>query len=181
MYKYLFLLLIFLSSCYSQKKATFQITKAQSQYPTMVAGKCGLWYPPKIYDSIRTEYVQGETEYSFDTIRIDCDSVVNNARNAENLAVSKIVYKYIKVPKLRVDTLFDHQYHTVENTAEIEQYKGFYDKQKDILDRTMIKAKELDTKRIFWMKFAILLCCYLVIKTALRLFFPKNIILNKLP
>lgn len=181
MYKYLFLLLIFLSSCYSQKKATFQITKAQSQYPTMVAGKCGLWYPPKIYDSIRTEYVQGETEYSFDTIRIDCDSVVNNARNAENLAIPKVVYKYIKVYKPRVDTIFDHQYHTIENTARLEMLVGRLDSTNNYLIQVHEAYKTEKNNKAFWMKFAILLCCYLVIKTALRLFFPKNIILNKLP
>lgn len=168
-------------SCYTQKKATLQVTKAQSNYPTMVAGKCALWYPPKIHDSIRTEYVQGETEYYFDTVRVDCDSLVNISRNNDNIAIPKIVYKYIKVYKPRVDTIFDHEYHTIENTAEVEMYKGFYDNQKDILDRTMLKAKELDTKRIFWMKISILLLCYLLLRIAARLFFQNLSFLNKLP
>lgn len=169
------------ASCYTQKKATLQVTKAQGNYPTMVAGKCALWYPPKIYDSVRTEYIQGETEYYIDTIKVDCDSVVNISRNSDNLSIPKIVYKYIKVYKPRVDTIFDHQYHTIENTARLEMLVGRLDSTNNYLIQVHEAYKTEKNNKVFWMKLAIFLCCYLVLKTALRLYFPTLKLLNKLP
>ena len=177
------LFIIFLASgCYTQKRAKKQVAKVQALHPGVLMNSCSLFYPPKIHDSIITEYIQGETEYFFDTIKVNCDSVVKANRNGNNLAVSNIIDKYIKVPKLRVDTLYDHQYHTIENPAKIEELKGLLESALTINKKCLINAKEIDLKRILWTKIGISLLIYLIMKIALRIIFPKfNFIISKLP
>lgn len=172
--------ILLLSSCYTEKKATFQITKAQSNYSIVVAEKCALWYPVKPYDSVFIRYIKGETEYYFDTLRVDCDSVLTNIVKSIG-SKPNVVIKAVKVPKLRVDTFYDHQYHTVENTAKTEFLQSIISTTNNSLEVAKSNYVSEKENRFFWMKLAIILCCYLVLKTGLRLYFPNNNLLKKLP
>lgn len=65
-----------LAGCYTQKEAARQVMKANANYPEMVAGYCGDWYPVKesIYDSVI--YKKGKPVTSpADVVYINCDTI----------------------------------------------------------------------------------------------------------
>lgn len=78
----LLLLALLLSSCYTQKKAAQQTSKAYLTYPGPFAQQVVKWFPPKVYDSTRVEIRPGKVTYlPGDTIVIDCDSVVKQTQS----------------------------------------------------------------------------------------------------
>ena len=96
---------LFLSSCYTQQKATNQISKANSKFPEVVAKQSALWYPCKTIkavsdsskyklwkkklDALNSLKIDSvlitDTCYLFDTIVknkliTDCDRIVTKYR-----------------------------------------------------------------------------------------------------
>lgn len=68
------LLCILFSSCYNEKKATKQTTRAYLQYNKTFTGLLAKWYPPKPkLDSTHVEF-----KYAHDTnyVTVDCDSAI---------------------------------------------------------------------------------------------------------
>lgn len=103
------ILAISLSSCYTQHRATRQILKAQVHYPAIVADHCATIYPPKVDTFERISYKQGADVLHYDTIKIDCDSVIKQD--------IKIVRVPVVKERVRVDTVQKEVVRTVENTA----------------------------------------------------------------
>jgi hypothetical protein len=187
-----FIAIILLSSCYTQKKAAKAVLKAQATYPNIVAKSCALWYPPKVYDSTRFEYVVGETEYYIDTVRFDCDSLVNANKSAEKptgkiekqvlpTEAKSIATIPINVPKLRVDTYIDHQYRWYENTANLELIQSKLDSTNEVAQDLNIDRKIEQKSKSDWRLISLILLGYLAIKTSIRLFVPQLSFIKKLP
>lgn len=94
--KYLSILLLFLSSCYTQKKALNQLEKAKVKYPALVAEKNADWFPllPTWTTSDSTGYklylnrldsLNRAVLIQYDTIH---DSLI------KHINTNEIVYKY---------------------------------------------------------------------------------------
>ncbi len=101
-----------LIGCYTPKKANRQVIKAQIEYPNIVAQHCSSRYPP--VESVRDSIVikDGETIYNYDTVVIDCDSVVKYKTDTK--------VKYIQVTKTRVDTFYKTNRVVMVNKAQVK-------------------------------------------------------------
>lgn len=65
-----------LASCYTERKASRQVVKAQADYPGLVGGLCSDFYPP--IESIKEKIVHLPGEVQIipgNTVTIDCDTV----------------------------------------------------------------------------------------------------------
>ncbi len=73
------MVLIFLTGCYTGKKAQRQVIKAQSVYPEIVATLCSDMYPPLTLTKDSIVYKKGRA-VMLDTLfmSIDCDTVIKN-------------------------------------------------------------------------------------------------------
>lgn len=116
----LFIITILFSSCYNYKVAKRQIFKAYDKYPSMTAEISSVLFPIKDSVSIIKEYLPGKIDtVEIEPVLINCDSLIEAAK-----ADTFIKTKFIKAPcppkTKQTDTLIDHQYHTVENTAKIQ-------------------------------------------------------------
>lgn len=100
-YFYIFSLFFFFG-CYSVKKATKDVNKAQEHYPEVIANKCGSLY-----------HVDTVTQTYYDTLKVLGDTLVNY--EYDTIQNEKIVTKYVH----DVRTVIRHEIKTVENLAEI--------------------------------------------------------------
>ena len=111
------LLFLFLTGCYTEKKAGTQIIKAQTHYPDIVASLCGNMYPPLVYTQDSIIYKQGETiVLPGATVTVDCDSYLQTQQGKP-----LVKYLAVKCPdsKLRIDTFIQKKYTQVENKSKI--------------------------------------------------------------
>lgn len=136
------LLWVFNSGCYSEKRATRQVVRAQATYPSVVAGNCGEWYPPLESTKEVVKYkpgipVVGPTKY----VTVDCDSVVeaNKGKGTANQGTpSKRNTVTIPCPPdtTRVDT-FDRL------REEVKHNKGALTACQDENQKLLVKASQL--------------------------------------
>ena len=130
--KYL-VLVIFLMGCYSQKKASRQLTKVDAHYPALVARKAELLYPAKITtdsvylvkwrDSIIDIIIKEiDTLRLIDTIYTNCD--IYKTRTNNLLEKLKLSYKTIP-PKIVTitDSAQNYLYQSKINSLEINVNK----------------------------------------------------------
>lgn len=126
----------------------------------VTAKKCAARYPPNIYDSTRIEMVMGDTQYLYDTVTADCDSLLfewairNGMAQAALQALDKRVGK-IRVPcppsTHRVDTVKTDRLRQIERT-----------------DKLVAMQKQLD-KKTWWVKWLTRISLVLGVWALLRL------------
>lgn len=110
--KYLYLLVACLSiSCYNEKKATSQFSKAATAYPTIGANFCSITYPPK------TNFIKGDTITKTDTVKLEGNVVTDTLVSLDTIRITitktlpgQTITKTIHV----TDTM------RVENTAQLK-------------------------------------------------------------
>lgn len=137
--RYLLFILLFFSSCYTERKATLQVAKAQALQPDVVAKACASLFPVKTKTLIEKEYIKGKTDTINNRVVIDCDSVIKNN------TIVKIRTNKVPCPPqgVRVDTFRTKQVDTIENTAKIDLLNSKLRKQEIEIEnyRTRVKAK----------------------------------------
>lgn len=161
MNKCLIILLVILSGCYTEKRASIQLAKAQGTYPHVVAAKCSDYYPTK--DSIirETEFIKGETSTVHDSVLIDCDTV------------TEVKYKNriirVKQPqKTRVDTYIKKVYKTVERTDKLRVKDTLLARYKSDLAFSTFEVKKYKKRSKKYM-----ICFYSLIAILLLILFGK--------
>lgn len=102
------LILMILSSCYTDRKATKQVVKAHAIKPKITANLCNSFYPVK--DSIVKESIFIEGKH--DTIT---NLVTDTLINKDTTIIINNVYKYIN----RTDTLFKTHIQYKESTSKL--------------------------------------------------------------
>jgi hypothetical protein len=118
------LLSLILAGCYTAKKATKQIAKAQAIHPEVVAGACISYYPTK--DSIveRKIYLPGKVvTLPGKTITINCDSIVAAAKSTPSnstLVSSKSVSVPCPPSTHQVDTFYAFKEKYQESSAKLK-------------------------------------------------------------
>jgi len=93
--KYL-LPIVLLSSCYTAKKATDQVNKADAKYPEIVAKLARDKYP--CTDLLKPDTA---TIYRDSLVFIDCPEVVPNDYNigkTDTIRINGVIYRTVKVP-----------------------------------------------------------------------------------
>lgn len=137
--RYLLIILgVLLVGCYTPKRASFQVTKAQSIHPKIVAEKCASFYPTKDSISIVEKLIKGKTDTLLEEILVDCDTVVET-KYRKGRVVTKYVPKYIK----HNDTIRITKTKVVENTAKVDAL-GFEIAQlteAGMIDRNKVKKR----------------------------------------
>jgi len=164
------------SACYTPRKFSRQLSKGAVAYPSVMANTCASLYPPKVESIKEIVYKEGRIDTIWEDLYLDCDTV------------TEVVWKdrvvKVQVPKTitRVDTFIDHQFNTIENTALVTTLKAKSDSIQAGLTECEVKSEETKTKLNTWLTIGIALLAYLVLKTILRLVFPKlSLFLTKLP
>lgn len=164
------------SACYTPKKFSRQLSKGVVAYPEIMSNTCASLYPPKVESVKEIVYKEGKKDTIWEDIYLDCDTI------------TEVVWKdrvvKVQVPKTitRVDTFIDHQYHTIENTALVASLKTKSDSIQNKLIECNIQKEETETKLNTWVAIGLILLAYLILKTIIRLMFPKlSIFLTKLP
>lgn len=140
---------LFLSSCYTQQKATNQIIKAKEKFPSVVSKKAAEWFPCKTIkvksDSVRYKTVirrikDIDTTYLMDTLfRLDTILIEKNC--------TKVLYKYREVLK---------EFPAVHDTIiQIDSAKLFtltYERDAALLDKSKMEVKyKVFLKISFWL------------------------------
>ncbi len=126
LHNYLLIAAILLSGCYTTKKATKQVAKAQAIHPEVVASACISYYPTK--DSIveRTVYLPGKIDtIPGKTITINCDSIVAAAKSKSTTSSGTLVSsKSVSVPcppsTHQVDTFYAFKEKYQESSAKLK-------------------------------------------------------------
>lgn len=99
--------ILLISSCYTQDKATRQVYRAHLKYPIVGARFCANVYPTR--ESI--QYIKGKDSLIYSFVTVDCDSAFEAAieemkRNADTGKMKPIIITKPCPPSLnRVDTL----------------------------------------------------------------------------
>jgi hypothetical protein len=119
--------MFFFVGCYTEKKATNDVNKAQERFPDVVAKKCG--------DLFKVDTV---TQVTSDTMYILGDTLVNFQYDTINNVRTKIV------EKLR--TITKHEIRTIENKAEIKYLSSV--KTKDSIQYLIKEAGFKNTNEI---------------------------------
>ena len=132
------ILLILLSSCYTEKRARIHVNKAHSVHPVVVAEACASLYPVKDSIVIKKEYIQGKSDTLLQFVEVNCDSVIHDTIPGNDRIIRMPCPPSIK----RVDTFIDHQYHTVENTAKVSELQLKLEVYRTDLEKLSDKVKD---------------------------------------
>lgn len=164
------------SACYTEKRFSKHLANGIVKFPSTMSKTCSVLYPPKVETIKELIYREGKIDTIWEDIYLDCDTI------------TEVVWKdrvvKVEVPKIikRVDTLIDHQYHSVENTALVNSLKIKSDSLQSELSTTKISQSKTNTQKNIWLKIAIVLMLYIILKTIIRLVFPTtNYFISKLP
>lgn len=133
--RYLLVALIFIS-CSPQQR----VTKLAIRYPDKFANPCATLYPVREKENVKEVFVKGETQYQFDTVTIDCDTVYSN----------KVVRVPVKVASVRVDTFTRELTKTVENTAAISAAQQETKREQDRAAKAEAMADRIKDGRNTW-------------------------------
>lgn len=146
------------SSCYSPKKATRQVLKAQTYHPEVVAKACADLFPIKETTVTKIVTKEGKTDTVANYVLVDCDSVVKSDGG-------KLRHQ-IRIPcppsLTRVDTVEKDRLVIQENTARVSQLTTEKQNERD----ARIKA---ESGRGMWRMWCLILIGYCVVRIALRL------------
>jgi hypothetical protein len=137
---------LFLSSCYTQQKATNQISKANSKFPEVVAKQTALWYPCKpikaISDSSKYKVWKKKLD-SLNSLKIDSilitdtcylfDTIVKNKLITD---CQKIVTKYREVIK-SLPTIHD----TIIQIDSANVFNLTYQRNSALLDKSKMEVR----------------------------------------
>jgi hypothetical protein len=140
---------LFLSSCYTQQKATNQIKKAKEKFPSVVSKKAAEWFPCKTIkvksDSVRYKTVirkikDIDTTYLMDTLfRLDTILIEKNC--------TKVLYKYREVLK-EVPAVHD----TIIQLDSAKLFTLTYERDAALLDKSKMEVKyKVFLKISFWL------------------------------
>jgi len=140
---------LFLSSCYTQQKATNQIIKAKEKFPSVVSKKAAEWFPCKTIkvksDSVRYKTVirkikDIDTTYLMDTLfRLDTILIEKNC--------TKVLYKYREVLK-EVPAVHD----TIIQLDSAKLFTLTYERDAALLDKSKMEVKyKVFLKISFWL------------------------------
>ena len=146
---YLLSVLLVLSSCYTQQKATNQITKAKEKFPSVVSKKAAEWFPCKTIkvksDSVKYKTVVRtlksiDTTYLMDTLfRLDTILIEKNC--------TKVLYKYREVLK-EVPAIHD----TIIQMDSSSLFTLTYERDVALLDKNKYETKyKVFLKISFWL------------------------------
>lgn len=116
MMKHLPILLIILSltSCYTSKKATKDIVKAQTSYPSVVAKACLSYYPTKDSIAYVEKFLPGKTDTVENYIDVECPPSL-----LDTVKVPYIVRAKCPPSIIRVDTVVNETFNYYEDTRKI--------------------------------------------------------------
>lgn len=124
------------TGCLTERKAQKRIVRIHVEQPQVLASACATIYPPLEFTKDSIIFIPGETSWRYDTVEVDCDSVVPDLRN------SKGISRLIRVPcppcPIRVDTFYRNTQTQAVNKAretELELQVA------DIKDKNFIIAK----------------------------------------
>lgn len=119
-----FVFIMVLTGCYSPKKATKQSVKAYSIYPGVVASLHTKWFPIKDSTSERVVYTPGEVQWRYDTVEVDCDSVLrglNFEGTGGRVSFQPLVLRVPCPPcPISVDTFKYYKFQAQESTAALQ-------------------------------------------------------------
>lgn len=107
----LFLTCLFLTSCYTQKKAIKEIIKADITFPNTTASFCAGRFPLQEKITEKITYKKGKDSIVYDTISVDCKKAISNGNATQKVAI-KTIYK--------TDTIYKYKETKVENTAKLK-------------------------------------------------------------
>ena len=169
------LLIGMFSACYTEKKFSKQLSKGVVRYPNTMSNTCASLYPNKVETIKELIYKEGSVDTIWEDLYLDCDTIT------EVVWKDRIVK--VQVPKIikKVDTLIDHQYHSVENTALVTSLKLKSDSLLSQVVSSQMDANEAQSRSKLYFWIVIILISYLGIKTILRLAFPQLNFISKLP
>jgi len=163
------------SACYTEKRFSRQLSKGVVVYPSVMSNTCASLYPSKVETIKELIYKEGKIDTIWEDLYLDCDTI------------TEVVWKdrvvKVQVPKIikKVDTIIDHQYHSVENTALVTSLKLKNDSLISQVVSSQMDANELEEKYKLFLWITIALISYLGVKTILRLSFPQLNFISKLP
>lgn len=83
--KYLLLISLICLSCYNQRKATQQFSKAVVAYPEIPAQYCAVTYPPLI------GVISGDTIIKTDTVKLDGNVITDTVITFDTVRITKTV------------------------------------------------------------------------------------------
>lgn len=138
------ILLVILSSCYTERRGLRQFNRFHNLYPYKAAEFCNLWYPIKEKDSLSIRYIKGDTIWKkTEPIPYDCDKFIK-----ERDSLSKLGYKTQKNANVKcpdcpytLDTLKEYQFKILEKTSALKEKDGIIIKKDElILDLESDKA-----------------------------------------
>lgn len=138
-------LLLILSSCYTDRKATKQVIKAHAIKPSITANLCSSFYPVK--DSIikETKFIEGKK----DTVtNLVTDTLINN----DTVKIINTVYRYIN----RTDTVNKTHIQYRESTSKLKDLSYKLTDLKLLKSANNEKIKQLKKSRNNWRMYLIL-------------------------
>lgn len=149
----LLFLLALLSGCYTAKKATEQVNKADSKYPEIVAKIARDKYPC-------TDLLKPDTTiiYSDSIVFIDCPEVVSNEYTngkTDTIRINNVLYRTVKVPvTMPVKTVYLTKWY--EDSASLKICNLHLDRQIYKVEILEIKNETLALKlknrsKLMWM------------------------------
>lgn len=136
--KYIVLILLFFSSCYSGKKAENDIDKAHRKYPDLVAKKSSEWFPCKL-QIIKLDELDKKT----------ADSIINNL-NEKVIVLSDTIEKIIRITDTIIDCskLESIRQQLLKSKSIIDDLKKQLQKQSPVVYRSI---KIEDSARIYYL------------------------------
>jgi hypothetical protein len=110
------------ASCYTAKKATKEVVKAQTIFPKVVRNACANYYPGT--DSVSREiiYSPGRVDTFDNYVEVDCGNYFIDSVLIHD-TIPKIVRAKCPPSTVRVDTFFDRNYHTITDDAKTEVFR----------------------------------------------------------
>lgn len=136
--------LAMIAGCYTERRATKQVLKAENHYPEVLASICGNHFPPvEGKDSIRVyipgKVIEGKPKY----ITVDCDSL----KKSESKGKGK--FPCPPCDSIKVDTIIIKITYTVVNKAkEVAQAKE--------IDKLHMQLTATEIRRDTWRKVALI-------------------------
>lgn len=138
------------TGCLTERKAQKRIVRIHVEQPQVLASACATIYPPLEFTKDSIIFIPGETSWRYDTVEVDCDSVVRIGmfiRNDSHTQTGLIGFdttrlKKVRIPcppcPIRVDTFYRNTQTQAVNKAretELELQVA------DIKDKNFIIAK----------------------------------------
>lgn len=146
-------LLSMLQGCSPAKRAIKHLNKGYALDELVAAKKCAMWFPIQetIKDSI--VYTKGETQYRYDTVTVDCDSVVSATKKNQSLPSGAKVNQ-VKVPcppcPLSVDTIRHYNRIIEQDTRQMAIMQADIDLYKSLAAKWEKKAEEVQKGKASW-------------------------------